>query len=245
MRRLMLRPFFIAAQFLTRFPVPAQHDITPLDLGRSVLYYPMIGLCIGSLLYLSQYLLSGVDAVLQGALLLVIWVMVSGALHLDGLADSADAWLGGYGSREKTLHIMKDPRCGPMGVVVVVLVLLVKYASLVIVIDNDLPVYLIVAPFAGRALIIWLFLTTPYVRADGIGAQHATHIPRTQAKIILVMCMLGLILSQGMMLLLMIMILAYALRHLMRLRLGGTTGDTAGALIEMIEAVALVMLTQG
>jgi len=240
----MLRPFFIAVQFLTRCPVPAQYDISSLDLGRSVLYYPVVGLCIGSLLYLSQYLLSGVDAILQSALLLVIWVMVTGALHLDGLADSADAWLGGYGSREKTLHIMKDPQCGPMGVVVVVLVLLIKYASLVVVIEHDLPVYLIVAPFVARALIIWLFLTTAYVRADGIGAQHAMYIPRTQAKIIVAVCAAGFALSQGIVVLLMIVIFAYALRHLMRVRLGGTTGDTAGALIEITEALALVMLTQ-
>jgi adenosylcobinamide-GDP ribazoletransferase len=67
---------------------------------------------------------------LHAALLLTVWVLLSGGLHLDGLADSADAWLGGFGDRERTLTIMKDPRSGPIAVVVLVLVLLLKFCAL-------------------------------------------------------------------------------------------------------------------
>ena len=92
--------------------------------------------------------------------MLLAWVGVTGALHLDGLADSADAWVGGIGRSHRTLAIMKDPRSGPAGVVAVVLLLVLKFAALA-----SLPgargCRWFLAPMLGRTALTAAFVTTP------------------------------------------------------------------------------------
>ena len=125
-----LRSLLVALQFLTRLPVRLSAMPTPEQFGRAVLCYPLVGVLIGVVLYAAARSLDGTPPLLQAALLLSLWVALSGALHLDGLADMADAWIGGLGDRERTLAIMKDPRSGPVAVVVLVLVLLLKFSAL-------------------------------------------------------------------------------------------------------------------
>ncbi len=94
-----MQAFLIALQFLTRLPVPAGGEYSPERVGRSLAWYPLVGLLIGLLLWLADWLLPGQAPLLTAAVLLTLWVGLTGALHLDGLADSADAWVGGLGNR--------------------------------------------------------------------------------------------------------------------------------------------------
>lgn len=87
-------PFWIALQFLSSLPVRLPGMPSPEQMGRSLLYYPAVGGVFGVLLWGLNTLLDGSPLLLHTALLLSAWVLLSGALHLDGLADSADAWLG-------------------------------------------------------------------------------------------------------------------------------------------------------
>ncbi|SDX96017.1 adenosylcobinamide-GDP ribazoletransferase [Allochromatium warmingii] len=127
-----LRPLYIAGRFLSRLPVPDPGPTQPSETGRSVPWYPVIGLLMGAVATLVAFVLvrAAAPPEVAAALVLLVWVWSSGALHLDGLADSADAWIGGLGSRERTLDIMKDPRSGPAAVTVIVLTLLGKWAAL-------------------------------------------------------------------------------------------------------------------
>src|SRR3989344_9460768 len=109
----MLRSFLIALQFLTRFPLPAFGRPEDRDVGRSLLFYPLIGFLIGAMLVALNEVAAGTSEALRAALLLAAWVIVTGGLHLDVLADSADAWAGGLGDRQRTLATLKDPRRGP------------------------------------------------------------------------------------------------------------------------------------
>ena len=144
-------PLLIALQFLTRLPVRLPGMPAPEQVGRSLLWYPLVGLLLGALLLAAQALLNQQPAVLQAALLLTLWVALSGGLHLDGLADTADAWVGGYGDRERTLAIMKDPRSGPIAVVVLVLLLLLKFAALLVLLQAGQTLALLLAPWLGRS----------------------------------------------------------------------------------------------
>lgn len=247
----MLRPLLLATQFLTRLPLPAtllqETDYRPQQLGQSVLFYPLVGLLIGGILaalvYVLQRWLPPFSAQLLAALVLLCWVLLTGALHLDGLADSADAWVGGYGDRDKTLAIMKDPYCGPAGVVAVVLVLLVKFAGLAALMSRPWPA-LCLAPLLARGSILLLFLTTPYVRKQGIGAPHAAYLPRKAAWLVLFLMLAGVVYGlrmQALWLLLFVVPGFVLLRQLMMQRLGGTTGDTAGAMVELLEALVLLV----
>ncbi|WP_194789434.1 adenosylcobinamide-GDP ribazoletransferase [Pseudomonas sp. UFMG81] len=238
-------PFWIALQFLSSLPVRLPGMPTPQEMGRSLLCYPLVGLLFGLLLWLASHLLQGVAAPLHAALLLALWVLLSGALHLDGLADSADAWLGGFGDRERTLEIMKDPRSGPIAVVTLVLVLLLKFCALWVLVERGVGGLLVLTPVVGRAAMLGLFLGTPYVRRGGLGSALAEHLPRQAAGWVLSGCALVAVMLGGWPVLwvLGLALLVFAwLRRLMCKRLGGTTGDTAGALLELLELAVVVGL---
>ena len=238
-------PFWIALQFLSSLPIRLPGMPAPQELGRSLLFYPLVGLLFGGILWALNWALSGAPLLLHAALLLTAWVLLSGALHLDGLADSADAWLGGFGDRERTLTIMKDPRSGPIAVVTLVLVLLLKFAALLALIEQQHSVFLIIVPLIGRAALLGLFLTTPYVRAGGLGQALADHLPRLAGKQVLAVSALACVLIAGLggVVALVLAALVFVwLRQVMLRRLGGTTGDTAGALLELLEVVLLIGL---
>jgi adenosylcobinamide-GDP ribazoletransferase len=236
---------WIALQFLSSLPIRLPGMPSPQELGRSLLFYPLVGLLFGGLLWGLNGLLGGAPALLHAAILLTVWVVLSGGLHLDGLADSADAWLGGFGDRERTLTIMKDPRSGPIAVVTLVLVLLLKFAALLALIEQQATVALILAPLLGRTALLGLFLTTPYVRAGGLGQALADHLPRQAGRWVLLLSALACVLIEGWggVIALVVAVWVFAgVRHLMMRRLGGTTGDTAGALLELLEVAVLMAL---
>lgn len=231
-------PFWIALQFLSSLPIRLPGMPTPQELGRSLLFYPLVGLLFGGLLWALNGLLLGTPALLHAALLLSVWVMLSGGLHLDGLADSADAWLGGFGDRERTLSIMKDPRSGPIAVVTLVLVLLLKFTALLALIEQHSMAGLILAPLIGRGALLGVFLNTPYVRAGGLGQALADHLPRKTGQQVLLLSVLACVLIggwSGVVALVLAALMFFWLRQVMLRRLGGTTGDTAGALLELLE----------
>ena len=236
-------PFWIALQFLSSLPVRLPGMPEPEQLGRSLLFYPMVGLLFGGLLWLLDAVLLGAPPLLHAALLLTAWVLLSGGLHLDGLADSADAWLGGFGDRDRTLLIMKDPRSGPIAVITLVLVLLLKFAALLALIEQGQSLVLLIVPVLGRGALLGLFLTTPYVRAGGLGQALADHLPRRAGWQVLLACAVGCMLVAGWTGVWMLVVTASVfiwLRQMMLRRLGGCTGDTAGALLELLEMVVLV-----
>ncbi|MEB0120436.1 adenosylcobinamide-GDP ribazoletransferase [Pseudomonas sp. CCI1.2] len=238
-------PLWIALQFLSSLPISLPGMPKPEELGRSLLFYPLVGVLFGLLLMALNSLLAGTPLMLHAALLLTVWVLLSGGLHLDGLADSADAWLGGFGDRERTLSIMKDPRSGPIAVITLVLVLLLKFCALLALIENHHSAGLLLAPVIGRSAMLGLFLGTPYVRAGGLGQALADHLPRTLGKQVLLITAVGCVLVAGMsgaIALLTAGVCFFWLRHLMLRRLGGSTGDTAGALLELLEMAVLVAL---
>ena len=239
-----MTPWWIALQFLTRLPVTLAGMPTPEQVGRSMLFYPLVGLLIGLLLLAAQQLLGDSAVLLQAALLLSLWVGISGGLHLDGLADSADAWVGGFGDKERTLAIMKDPRSGPIAVVVLGLLLLLKFAALVALLESDSGLLLVLVPWLARCLLPLLFLTTPYVRAGGLGQALAEHLLRQQLPWVLAANALAMLLFgwPALLALLVAGCVFIWLRSLMLKRLDGTTGDTAGALLEIAECAVLVAL---
>ena len=238
----MMRDFLVALGFLTRIPVPA-HVFEDAPAGaRSLAWYPAVGALIGVMLWLLAWLLSRWPPLLSAALLLLAWVAVTGALHLDGLADSADAWIGGIGDRDRTLAIMKDPRCGPAGVVALVLVLLLKFAALA-----SLPrtggAVLLLAPMLARAGLTLAFMTTPYVRSQGLGSRLSEAPPVACRIALAAVAVAALLCGWHGLLALVVAGAVFALwRRACLGRLGGFTGDTCGALTELIEAAVLVAL---
>lgn len=243
------RAFLIAGRFLTRLPLPDPGLPTPAVSGRGALFYPLVGLVVGALLALPTVLLSGAPPLPAAALVLGLWVWLTGALHLDGLADCADAWVGGLGSRERTFAILKDPHAGAMAVVALVLILLVKLAALTALLEQGAWPVLLWLPALARAQLLALSLTTPPARPDGMGAALREHLPRGPAWLVLaltwVLALALLVPVLGPVVMWMAIVAAAVLwiwRRAMLQRLGGFTGDTAGALVELTETALLLAL---
>ena len=235
-------PFLIALQFLTRLPVLLPTMPTPKEMGLSVVWYPLVGALLGLGLVSVGGLLGEASSLLSAALLLSIWVLLTGGLHLDGLADTADAWIGGFGDKERTLSIMKDPRSGPIAIVVVVMVLLVKFAALTVLLPEEVWA-LLWALVLGRLSAVALLRSTPYVRSQGLGSALSEHLPRARTGVVLALSAGIVLLCYGMLglwILAAVGLTFYVLRRAMIKRLGGMTGDTAGALIELTECCVLV-----
>jgi adenosylcobinamide-GDP ribazoletransferase len=250
----LLRPALIAVQFLTCFPIRLEPPPVGREVGLSLLWYPVVGLLLGLLVWTAAVLLGPLATPLGAAMVLAVWVSVTGALHLDGLADTADAWVGGRGGRERTLAIMKDPYSGPVAVAAVVCVLLVKFGALSALHEArgaasssglHFACGCILPPLLARAAVPVLFAHTPYARPQGIGAALAQYQSRpggrwvatlTAAAVTVVCGRYGLLATAA----------AGSVYLIMRRafigRLGGVTGDCVGAVIEVIEALSLVTL---
>mgnify|MGYP000571981910 CR=1 FL=1 len=233
----------LAVGLLTRIPAPSFDRVSNQHLGRSLHWYPAVGLIIGLVVL-------GVGSIplpsfFLATLVVTAWVALTGALHLDGLADCADAWVGGMGDKEKTLAILKDPASGPVAVTALVLTLLLKVSAVSILIEQSASVYLLLIPMLARMLMSLAFLFTPYVRAEGMGQSlaryHSRHAVFVAVAITLMVSVLVLPLS---------LLVAWSLalgaifltwRSAMIKRLNGFTGDGAGALVELSETLLLLI----
>lgn len=240
-----MTPFWIALQFLTVFPIQLKGMPSAEENAKSLLFYPMIGLLIGLILFAIAYVLISLPVVLLSSLILVLWIWLTGGLHLDGLADTADAWVGGFGDPKRTLAIMKDPNCGPIGVLSLIMCALLKWSAIYVVLESDLLWLLLITPMLARIAPIVLFRSTNYVRQKGLGSSIKQYLPKTPSYLVIIITSLLSVIVGGMWGILMVLLTLYLIFHL-RLkwikRINGITGDTIGATIELVETLALFII---
>ncbi len=228
-----------AFAFLTILPLRARAG-TP---GRTFTYFPLVGLVIGVLIALAASItFLPRDAV--GFLTLLVWVALTGALHLDGFADACDG-LFSTTTVERRLEIMKDPRAGSWAVVGVTLLLLGKWVAL----RNVLPLLLIVPPVLGRCAMVLAAYAFPNARAAGSGAyfRRGLRRPDVIAAVVLTALILAPLVIVGgvrvtLALAAMWVIVAGVGLWAARRLGGGLTGDVYGAICELTELCALFIL---
>ncbi len=240
MRSKLINSFFIALQFLTIVPVTRSYIANDKQLGYSSLFYPVIGLIIGSTLVLIAQFISSIPIQIQAVIILALWVMLTGGLHIDGLADCADAWVGGLGSKQRSLEIMKDPAAGPIAVVIIVLILLLKWTTIGYLLQKQQFVALLFTPMLGRLAILILMLFTDYIRAGGMGEVIVENCPKQTIAAISLFGLFGGIYYLGILPISLMLMILIIIRHQTNKRLGGATGDVYGATVELIEASILL-----
>ena len=162
----MLRRFFLALQFLTISPSFWKGELWPEDLGRSVAFYPLVGALIGGTIWgVAALAGNGVTLGIKAFLLLVTWVVITGALHVDGFLDSCDGLFGGM-TPERRLEIMHDVHYGSFALAGGAMLFLGKYAGLQAIGTSSILLLIPVLGRWGMALSIWVF---PYARKEGLG----------------------------------------------------------------------------
>lgn len=233
------KAFLLALSLLTRLPTLQLDSIQASDFGRSALFYPVVGFIIGILLYIPTLFFPHASPMLLSAIIITLWAMMTGGLHLDGLADSADAWLGGGDDEERIHRIMKDSLVGAAGVIAIVCVLLLKLTALQTLFTHTATELIILVPVIGRSMILLLFLTGQYVRNQGMARNVVDYLPRPAATWIVGGCLLisAFFSLWGVVLML---IGFWLLRRLMIKRIRGYTGDTVGATVEITEMLWLI-----
>lgn len=239
-----LNHFLAAARFLTVIPLGPTAGFEP---GRLTAWFPVVGLALGLMLAAVDTLAGRFWPVPAAAVLDVVFLaVITGALHLDGLADTADGLYGQW-SRERALAIMKDSRIGPMGVVAVIGCLALKWAGIA-GLQMDRSLVLILVPAYARAAILIGMRCLPYARAEGgTGAPFFRRaLPWKTfwaAGVLIGLSLLlqrrALLLNLGFGLIVGIVLIGY------RRKINGITGDMLGALIEMTEAGLFFLLAGG
>ena len=238
--------FRTAGAFLTVFPVGRGLEMPPERLGRSMAFFPAVGLALGLFLVVLNWALGAfIPRPVLDCLLILILIAVTGALHLDGMADLIDGLAGGK-DREGVLRIMKDSRVGAIGVVGLVMVLLLKYLSLYNVPLEHKSAALIFMPCAGRWIQVVLAAFCRYIRPEGgTGGAFVDHTGEREFLIATATLLLAGVVLFGLSGIFLIFLLGLATMVLIRYfeaRLGGVTGDVLGAATEIVEVLALLLI---
>ena len=235
--------FFTALRFLTIFPAPYNGPEGPYDLGRALAFFPVVGLVIGIVLGGLSFLLRTIfPPAVVAALLLTVLVILTGAHHLDGLMDTCDGMVVGR-TKIQRLEIMSDMRVGAFGIAGACLVLLLKYS---IFCSTSGIAAMLVFPTASRWAMSGAMLVFPSAKDSGSGfdAKQGAGWPGFVAGglITLIVCVLCLGIVQGALLLAGLFALVIALGGILTALYGGLTGDSYGAVIEIGEVLALLLV---
>jgi adenosylcobinamide-GDP ribazoletransferase len=237
--------FLTALAFLTRLPLRPDVPHSLPDVARAQGWFPAVGLFLGALLWAFDRLaLHALPEASVDVLLVVALAALSGALHLDGLADAADGLFGGQ-DRESRLAIMRDVHRGTYAIVAVAGVLALKWAGL-IGLPADVRVEAIVlTPCLGRYGTLVATATFPYAREDGVGAGFREHafpgalVFGTLVTLVASVLLLG---AGGLLVAAFVVGCALAIGFACTRAVGGMTGDLYGATVEVTEAFALLFI---
>ena len=243
-----MQALILMIRFMTRYPIPIDVDFTAEYFVRGMKWMPLIGLLVAlpaaGGFVLCDWLLNREIAAIAAVILLI---GVTGGLHLDGLADSADG-LFSYRSRERMLEIMRDSMLGVNGVITVVLTILLKYLLLCSIATDGVVPAVLVAPVLGRMALVWHSASANYARKErGIGDfVNQTGLIQAGSATVLSLVLVGGILFFGgvrpsvipwltLVFHLLPIVLAVGFATYVNRRLGGITGDTIGASVELSE----------
>ena len=242
--------FAAAVQFLSILPVPGSAQLFEKDkVTRGLVigceYFPLVGLLLALLLWLLVLVFAPfVPQLVLAALLVAALVMLTGGLHLDGLMDSCDGLFGGR-TRERKLEIMRDSRVGSFGVLGAVCLLLLKFALFASLKVHALPFILMMTLPSARWAMVLALRIFPSARTSGLGA--AFHQAVTTERLLvagIIALAIALVLGQliGLLVWMAATVTALLLGFWITRSIGGLTGDSYGAIEEVVEVVALLVL---
>ena len=240
-----MRNLRTAFGLLTTLPFGMPEKWLPGDSGRAGIWYPVVGIVIGGLTWLCWRALNFYfPSLIVGVLTLLVWVVLTGGLHLDGLADCCDGLLASTTS-DRRLEIMKDPHLGTFGCVGLLLVLMLKAAALSSLATSS-GLGIILAATISRWFILPAGLL-PLARPGGMGADFASGLTRSAIFItaILPLGLAFLLGTQGFLAVLAALLAAAAVLGLAYAGIKGVTGDVFGMLVEVTETTVLLSFTIG
>lgn len=230
--------------FFTRIPLPDDEDHRG-DLANAAITFPIAGFLIGALLatiwLIADYFLPALPA---AAIAIAAGLVLTGALHEDGLSDCADG-LGGNVSKERALEIMRDSRIGTYGAAALIITIGLRWSGLA-----SLDMWfgfsaLIIAHMTGRAAITVPMYFSKYARKEGLGKSVSNGIDINQFSLtLLIPILISFLIAgwQGLLAVVVSMVAAWLVTKWLDNKIGGYTGDGLGAVEQISEITALLVI---
>jgi adenosylcobinamide-GDP ribazoletransferase len=237
-----MKNLLLALQFLTVIPVKIK-NIDESKIPEALIYFPFVGLFLGLILLGINNLLSilSFEPFLINIILVILLISLTGGIHLDGLADTADAFLSRK-HKEEMLKIMQDSHIGVMGVLSLISVLLLKIAFLSSVSISLKTISLLLMCILSRWALVFAMYLFPYARQQGkakIFIQGMNLKIFFLATVITLVCTLLIWQLKGLLVIVIITMSTYIIGKFITHRIGGITGDTLGAINELTEVIIL------
>jgi adenosylcobinamide-GDP ribazoletransferase len=239
----LIRQLAAGISFLTRLPVFAA-AFDAREVGKSMRWFPLVGALIGGIYAAGLLLFSRIfPPFVAAALIVAMEAPLTGALHLDGLADTADGF-GGSRKREDALRIMRDHSIGAYGAVALILLIALKLTAIAALIENHAALApLVIAPVLGRWSLVALSAALPYARAAESERKASNFAGRTEliiATVIALVIAAAVAQWRGLVACAIVAAVTALWGWYCKRRIGGITGDTLGASAEIAEAFVLL-----
>lgn len=237
-----MKSFLIALKFLTIFPLAKELKLQKETLAKSAKYFPLIGILIGLILVGVNFLFSFIfPPIIVSVIILISLIWITRGFHLDGFMDTVDGLFGGM-NRDERLRIMKDVQAGSFGVIALVVLLLLKFTLILELSGQRLfPLILILMPGLSRWSMVLSMPFYFYPRNKGTGSftKFVKKKDVLIASIIMFVFAIGLLRLEGLFLLFTTFVFMLLITQFISRKIGGMTGDTYGALNEIIEVIIL------
>jgi cobalamin 5'-phosphate synthase/cobalamin synthase len=232
-----MRALAAAVAFLTRIPVPLPFSAE--DVGRAARWFPLVGALLGAV-YVGIAHVNRLPATVTAVLIVLAEALLTGALHMDGLADTADGFGGGR-TRDDILRIMRDHAIGSYGAVALIVMIALKITAISALLERGtaLP-WLILAPALGRWAIVPLCRFVAYARESKSVASHVGTVELVWATVLAAAAVAALAPLQGAIVWTLVALAAALFARFCVRRIGGITGDTLGATVQIAECLTLV-----
>jgi adenosylcobinamide-GDP ribazoletransferase len=232
-----MKGLVIAIQFLTRLPTP-RLVVSKAEFAGSIRWFPVVGLMMGALIAGAAWVGCAIDDWVGALLALMAWVALTGALHLDGLGDIADASGAAHKDKARLIAVLSDPHIGSFGVVAIATQLIAKLVLVHALTERDLFLPLILIPFAARIAPLCWTRMLPALH-EGLGATFQSAVRAIDLGIwALALIAAGWLVPGLLATPVVIMLWAMWLRR----RIGGLSGDGHGAGIEIVESALMLAI---
>lgn len=239
----LLHDFRVALSFLTRIPIHHKHEP---NIGKAAVWFPVVGIVVGSVVGSVAWICTQFTSPMAAsAIAICIGMLITGAFHEDGLADVADAFVGGWSSEDR-LRILKDPLHGTYGVAALVGSVAIRIIAFGSINPKNMFVSAIVVHCLARCTALILMLTTSPARKQGLGADYVQSLPRKAAvcsiAIALLFCAL-LIQVEFVLCFVALALMTAVIRWWSQKKIQGVTGDVLGAMEQVAEITSYVVLS--
>jgi adenosylcobinamide-GDP ribazoletransferase len=234
--------FLLALQFLSIIPVKVKYSVKKS--AGAVIFFPVIGMLLGLLLAgINMFMLkTGFDALLTSTIAVILLLVLTGGLHLDGVADTFDGLYGGKNIKEK-LRIMRDPHTGSMGVIALICAIILKIVTLNAITAAARPASIVLMCMISRWGMVFVMFLFPYARKVG---KAKNFIKNSNLPVFI--CSTGIALAatfmiwrfKGLIAVAAVALVSYAASLSVSKKINGITGDTLGTINEFAEITVLL-----